>query len=188
MMPHKKGRITLAKYSYIGMSRNAKIILHAPFGMGSKRIKSKLDTRLCMEDWSRLIVHGTFAMNEGASIVMVRSGTLELYGGFINEGVCIHCGSYIRIGKNCNIAKGVTIRDYDGKYIERPDYRTAQPVYIGNNVWIGFRAMILKGVTIGDGAIIAAGAVVTKDVPAHSMAAGNPAKIIKTNVKYRDYQ
>lgn len=56
------------------------------------------------------------------------------------------------------------------------------PVIIGDNVWIGDKATILPNVTIGDGAVIAANAVVTKDVPAYSVVAGNPAKIIKTNV------
>lgn len=53
------------------------------------------------------------------------------------------------------------------------------PVHIGNNVWIGDRACILSGVTIGDGAVIAANAVVTKDVPSYSIVGGVPAKIIK---------
>lgn len=55
------------------------------------------------------------------------------------------------------------------------------PVIIGNNVWIGDKATILAGVTIGDGAVIAANSVVSKDVPAYSVVAGVPAKIIKTN-------
>ena len=54
------------------------------------------------------------------------------------------------------------------------------PVRIGDNVWIGDKATILPNVSIGNGAIIAANAVVTKDVPPYSVAAGNPAKIIKT--------
>ena len=53
------------------------------------------------------------------------------------------------------------------------------PVVIQDNVWIGQRAMILKGVTIGRGAIVAAGSVVTKDVPPYSIVAGNPAKVVK---------
>ncbi|MNN74185.1 putative acetyltransferase [compost metagenome] len=53
------------------------------------------------------------------------------------------------------------------------------PITIGDNVWIGFQAAILKGVTVGEGAIIAAKAVVTKDVPAWSVVAGNPARVVK---------
>lgn len=53
------------------------------------------------------------------------------------------------------------------------------PVIIGSNVWFGDKATILPNVTIGDGAVIAANSVVTKDVPAYSVVAGNPAKIIK---------
>lgn len=59
------------------------------------------------------------------------------------------------------------------------DAVTKGPVRIGNDVWIGARAMILSGVTIGDGAIVAAGAVVARDVPAYGIVAGNPAKLIK---------
>jgi maltose O-acetyltransferase len=55
-----------------------------------------------------------------------------------------------------------------------------KPVRIGNSVWVGGGAIILPGVTVGEGAIIAAGAVVTKDVPAYSLVAGNPAVVIKT--------
>ena len=56
------------------------------------------------------------------------------------------------------------------------------PIIIGRNVWVGENARICKGVTIGDGAVIAANAVVTKDVPANSVAAGNPARIVKTQI------
>lgn len=54
------------------------------------------------------------------------------------------------------------------------------PVIIGNNVWIGDKATILPGVTIGDGVVVAANAVVTKDVPAYSVVGGNPVKILKS--------
>lgn len=57
---------------------------------------------------------------------------------------------------------------------------TKGPIIIGNNVWIGDKATILSGVTIGDGSVIAANAVVTKDVPPYSVVAGNPASIIKS--------
>ena len=59
-----------------------------------------------------------------------------------------------------------------------------QPISIGNHVWIGINVTILKGVKIGDGAIIAAGAVVTRDVPERCLAAGVPARVIKNNVSW----
>lgn len=61
-------------------------------------------------------------------------------------------------------------------------YSDSKPVVIGRNVWIGSKSRINKGVTIGDNAIVAAHAVVTKDVPPNSIAAGNPARIVKTDI------
>lgn len=94
----------------------------------------------------------------------------------------------IEIGNNLLTGKFVTITDnshgktdFDTLQIEpikRP-LHSKGPVIIGNNVWIGDKATILPNVTIGDGAVIAANAVVTKDVPAYCVVAGNPAKIIK---------
>ena len=70
------------------------------------------------------------------------------------------------------------------KLTERPDRRsaaavTARPVHIGNNVWIGFEACILPGVTIGDGAVVGARSVVFEDVPPYTVAAGNPARCVR---------
>jgi acetyltransferase-like isoleucine patch superfamily enzyme len=93
----------------------------------------------------------------------------------------IHCGKEITIGDNCIIAWDVVIMDWDyhrlnGKVPVR------KPVHIEDNVWIGCRAIILKGVTIGKGSVVAAGSVVTRDVPPNTLVAGNPAKIVKTDV------
>lgn len=61
-------------------------------------------------------------------------------------------------------------------------YSDSKPIYIGKNVWIGAYVRINKGVTIGDNSVIAANSVVTKDVPPNSIAAGNPAKIVKSDI------
>lgn len=100
----------------------------------------------------------------------------------------ITCTNRVIIGNGVLTGKWITITDnshgtteIDSLYVtptKRPIYSKG-PVIIGNNVWIGDKVTVLPGVTIGEGAVIAANAVVTKDVPAYSVAAGNPAKIIK---------
>lgn len=105
----------------------------------------------------------------------------------------ITCANKVLIGDNCLTGKFVTITDNshgetDYSCLCMPPGKrpitSKGSVIIGNNVWIGDKATILPGVTIGDGAVIAANAVVTKDVPSYSVAAGNPAHIIrKNNVK-----
>lgn len=88
----------------------------------------------------------------------------------------------IRIGDNCMLAPGVHI--YTATHPLEAEARNSgaefgKPVTIGNSVWIGGRAVINPGVTIGDNAVIASGAVVVKDVPANAVVGGNPAKVIK---------
>jgi acetyltransferase-like isoleucine patch superfamily enzyme len=64
------------------------------------------------------------------------------------------------------------------------DTEMVQPVRIGNHVWIGARAVVLKGVTVGDGAVIGAGAVVTQNVPPNTMVAGVPARAIRDEIEW----
>ena len=87
----------------------------------------------------------------------------------------------IVIGDACMIAHGAYISDADwhGIYDRAEPVGTTKPVIMEDNVWIGDSAIICKGVTIGKNSIIGAGAVVTKDVPANSIYAGNPAKLVK---------
>lgn len=102
----------------------------------------------------------------------------------------ITCTNEITIGNHCLTGKWVTISDNNhgdtslGSLKKNPSQRepvSKGPVVIEDNVWIGDKATILSGVKIGKGAVVAANAVVTKDVPAFCVVAGNPAKIIVEN-------
>lgn len=102
----------------------------------------------------------------------------------------ITCTNKVVIGDYCMTGKWVTITDNshgntDVASLNVPpahrDMVSKGPVVIGNNVWIGEKATILPGVTIGDGAVIAANSVVTKDVPAKCVVAGAPARVIQKN-------
>ena len=97
------------------------------------------------------------------------------------NGPTISCSTEVSIGKNCRIAPHVIIMDSDFHDVSnRLAKGKSSSIIIKDNAWVATRAMVLKGVTIGEGAIVAAGAVVTKDVPDYSVAAGVPAKIIKS--------
>lgn len=98
----------------------------------------------------------------------------------------IVAGNTIEIGQDTILGSGVMILDNDfhvmgtGFSWVSECSTNSKPIKIGRGCFIGSRSMILKGVTLGDRAVIGAGAVVTKDIPAYSMAAGNPARIVRT--------
>lgn len=134
---------------------------------------------------TRIEVKGNFSMLYGADVKIFEGGELILESGYTNAGIQIRCSKSIRIGKNVAIAKDVVIMDSDAHEINYDGYEMSKGVCIEDNVWIGTRAMILKGVTIGEGSMVAAGAVVIKDVPPHSMVAGVPAKVIKSDIGFK---
>ena len=90
----------------------------------------------------------------------------------------------VTIGSHVNLAQGITITALNHNF-DNPEKRideqgvSTTPVFLGDDIWIGANAVVLPGVSIGNHSVVAAGAVVTKDVPPHSLVAGVPAKIIK---------
>lgn len=123
----------------------------------------------------------------------VGNGTkLRAHGGFIRIGsksvlgeeITFSTYEEISIGRECIIADRVMFIDFDHVIADpeqaiRKQGLYSKPVRVGNNVWIGYGASILRGVTIGDGAVIGTYAVVTKDVPANAIVGGVPAKILR---------
>ena len=108
-------------------------------------------------------------------------------GTIIGDNALLAAGRGLTIGKNVNLSSNVSI--YSGAHDHRDPYfrstpATTRPVNIGDRVWIGSNAIILTGVNIGEGAVVCAGAVVTKDVEPYAVVAGIPAK--KVNERPRD--
>ena len=96
------------------------------------------------------------------------------------NGPIISASREIRIGNNCRIAPQVYLMDGDFHAVEdRLVAGKSRPIIIEDDAWLATRSMVLKGVTIGKGAVVAAGAVVTKDVAPYTMVAGVPAKVVK---------
>lgn len=140
----------------------------------------------------RLKIGGGGFIELGARNIFTRNSSLQASGGrivlgsgnYFNESAKIICMEEVQVGDNCLFADSVNVYDHDHKIddlnlpINKQGYAT-RPVRIGNNVWLGAKVVVLKGVKIGDGAVIAAGAVVTKDVPAYAIAGGIPAKVLK---------
>ena len=90
----------------------------------------------------------------------------------------------VSIGSHVNLAQGIVVTALNHQFLDaskRIDQQgiTTRPVVIGDDVWIGANAVVLPGVTVGNHSVVAAGAVVTKDVPPHTVVGGVPAKVIK---------
>jgi acetyltransferase-like isoleucine patch superfamily enzyme len=143
----------------------------------------------------RLIVHGGLPLpsvdNKGGRIEL---GNVGLFNGvrfecwqdaviqvgdgtYLNRGAEIVAARSVTIGKDCKIARDVIIMDTDQHELPGQQLQVA-PVTIEDRVWIGARAIVLKGVRVGHDSVIAAGAVVTRSVPPHSIVGGVPAKLL----------
>lgn len=172
-----------------------------------KTVEGGSDVHLKMHDVSKAAMKVTAQINTGYhEPETLRCLFSELIGKPVDETFTLFppfytdCGKNITVGKNVFINMGCKFQDQGGIYIgdgtlighnvvlatlnhaKSPKHRSSMipaAIHIGENVWIGSNATILPGVAIGNGAIIAAGAVVSKDVPANTIAAGVPAKIIR---------
>lgn len=139
------------------------------FEFGSKRLRIILSDKAYIHDDVLIQGSGTISLGEYSYI-----GSFSVVGS----------NDMISIGNNVIIAQNVSIRDTDHNFsnTDRPMNQqgiTTAPVIIENDVWIAHGAIILKGVKIGTGAIVAAGAVVSNDVPQYAIVGGVPAKVIK---------
>ncbi len=140
-------------------------------GSKSRIGSSSIQNHVGMPFYTRLLndgINSTIAIGEGCRI----------------NGAYIHAKERITIGDRCVIASGVNIIDSNGHEVYSLDRTSGtdkpSPISIGNNVWIGVNAIILKGTTIGDNCVVSAGSVVKGVFPSGSVIQGNPAIVVKT--------
>lgn len=184
----RANRKLISKYAVIGDGAvNRGIILRL----------DKPENRKYLSIGTDSIVTGNFIFESSEGQVKIGNHSYVGGGTFISR-------SSIEIGNYVTIAWGGTIYDHDShsldymmrrkdidaeledirngqNFIEHKDWSVvnSRPIKICDDAWIGMNVIILKGVTIGEGAVVGAGSVVTKDVPAWTVVAGNPAKVVK---------
>ena len=102
----------------------------------------------------------------------------------VGQEVTFSAYQRVRIGEECVIADRAMFIDFDHVVVDPENPIRKQGIYkrdviVGSNVWIGYGAQVLRGVTIGDNAIIGASSVVTRDIPANGVAVGTPARVVR---------
>ncbi|MCK1277539.1 acyltransferase [Bradyrhizobium sp. 61] len=166
--------------------RSGTVTLGRGTSVAWRRLRRVRGNRLTIGDES--IVHANIIFEDGGADIRIGSRT---YIGLSN----LICFRSVSIGDDVLVSWGATIVDHDSHSLEwdlrRNDVRDwarnqkawthvpTAPVVVADKSWIGFNVTVLKGVTIGEGAVVAACSVVTRDVPPYALVAGNPARVIR---------
>ena len=177
------------RYCVFDVHPSAKIILKGRVVIGGSKVRgSKLETRIHMEKETKLVFNDVFYLGAGADIQIFKGGILTFEGGPA-AGCNIHsqmvCADSIHIGRSTLIGRNVVLRDYDAHYIIQKGYKVKAPITIGAHCWIGEGALISKGVSIGDGSIVAARSWVISKVAEKTLVAGSPAMPVSENIEWR---
>lgn len=168
------------------------------FGAGFYCESAQVFRQFRSRDPRALVLGDHVSCYSGCSFALGERGTCSIGDFTLLNGAIIMAEERVEIGSHCLIAWNVGIADSDFHPIAPAERRTdaealapffenrpprpslvAAPVVIADNVWIGMNAIVLKGVTIGENSVIAAGAVVSKSVPANVVVAGNPAVVVR---------
>ncbi|WP_242057217.1 acyltransferase [Pseudalkalibacillus hwajinpoensis] len=154
--------------------------------IGMNEVNGK-KTIILLDHYANFHISGKVSVFNGCKVSVGENATLSIGDNtYINESSRITAVERITIGDSCAISWDVTIIDSDMHSIiedSKPKIHTA-PISIGNKVWIGANVLILKGVTIGDNVVIAAGTLVNRDIPDNSLVMGNPMKIVKSSIQW----
>lgn len=150
-------------------------------GLGDFGLTSATDTSVIrVRPAGRFRCDGVVSLQRGVRVV-VDAGELEIgHGTNVNGLTKILVGESVRIGADCTLSWNCQILDHDFHAItvDGSERASSAPVVLGDRVWVGTGAIILKGVRIGSDAVIAAGAVVTRDVEPNTVVGGSPARLL----------
>ena len=138
-----------------------------------------------ISNWGEMIIHDRVQLISTITPLelVAAGGTLEIgEAAYINYGCSISASKLVQIGPVCSIGTYCILMDNDFHHLE-PERRNQRPesapIVLEENVWLGARVIVLRGVTIGAGSVIGAGRVVTKNIPPRALAVGVPAKVIR---------
>ncbi len=181
-----KKKIVAYRPAIVDVSDSAKINISGFLSVNNewtpgRKLKNRLVGSLHIGDNAQVEI-GNFTSYAGTQLTVADNAVFRAEDAYMNYGSVIECRNRIEIGKHCLIGERVKISDSNNHRINYDGYKISAPVIIGEHVWICNDSIILCGVTIGDGAVVAAGSVVTKDVPARCVVAGVPAKVIRENI------
>ncbi|MFI3304964.1 MAG: Coenzyme F420 hydrogenase/dehydrogenase, beta subunit C-terminal domain [Rikenellaceae bacterium] len=173
----------------------ARIVVGAPLIFGNNPVRGmRMASCLRMEHNTTFEIRSGVAtryddaiynLRYGAYIEIVNGGKLTIGRGASNVGLTIMCAKEVTIGGGVRIGRNVSIRDWNGPHVIVNDtYVNHAAVVIEDNVWLCSGCAIMPGVRVGRGSVIGAGAVVTHDVPPHSLVVGSPARVVKESVRW----
>lgn len=184
----KKNRgILLCGKNLHDISKKANIQVNGVMMFNYKAFNSRTNKyeigRIHIEDGASLSCGKQVSFHAGCKLAICGGAKLVIGDNtYVNMNTTLYCRNKISIGSRTAISQNVVIRDSDVHKIIGVNNNA--PITIGDHCWIGTNVIILKGVTIGDNCVIGAGSVVTHDIPSNTVAVGNPAKVIKENIKW----
>ena len=177
--------VRVSRLATIEVDRNSRLVIGSG---GTRQIFDADRTRaaLVIAPKARVRVRGgQVRLSWGTKVRLSPSARLELGGGsFLNAGCLVFVATSVTLGERCNVAWGVTIMDTDFHVVDADRARMA-PVAIGDDVWLGADVLILQGSSIGSGTVIGARSVVRGSIPERSLAVGQPAKVVRSNVDWQ---
>ena len=168
--------------------KTGKLIINGTLTIAKRGVKNSFgNVAIDIRQGATIIINGDVILGSNVHLSATTNSTLILGSKAdgtltINYGTQILAHEKIEIGSGCMLSWDILIMDSNMHTIVGS--KTHKPIQIKDNVWIACRATILRGVKIGEGAIIGAGSVVVKDVPIQTISGGNPAKAIKENVNW----